>query len=322
MPARNSLPSRHANSVMSATYRWFDRSAVKSRSNRSPAGAVSRLPRRHLRRPCTPTSPHSPMSRATRLRPCRRPRLRSWPWTRGDPYVQRDVDVADLVRARRVVDVVVRQPAAGPPVETRPRDPDQLTEPLDRERPGVLEDECAAHLFVFRATYAAAFRRISRSIRKSLFSSRSRSSSARSSGSSAPGASSRAAAFTQAASEPCPIPNDFATSARDRSEPRYNATASRRNSSGYFAGRPTSGLLPLDNAQDRVSRKAGQLQGEGSTAFGIQPQRRCWRRGAVEVVSRTLGHAGLAITADIYAGVLPPAQREAADRLEAALGTG
>jgi integrase len=40
----------------------------------------------------------------------------------------------------------------------------------------------------------------------------------------------------------------------------------------------------------------------------------------LEVVSRTLGHAGLAITADIYARVLPPAQRDAADRLESALG--
>jgi hypothetical protein len=43
---------------------------------------------------------------------------------------------------------------------------------------------------------------------------------------------------------PSLIPNDFATSARERSELRYNATASRRNSSGYFDGRPISTLLP------------------------------------------------------------------------------
>ena len=35
---------------------------------------------------------------------------------------------------------------------------------------------------------------------------------------------------------------------------------SRRNSSGYFAGRPISGLLPLDYAPDQVSNKVGQLQ--------------------------------------------------------------
>ncbi|MBK5287408.1 MAG: site-specific integrase [Acidimicrobiia bacterium] len=40
----------------------------------------------------------------------------------------------------------------------------------------------------------------------------------------------------------------------------------------------------------------------------------------LEVVSRTLGHAGLEITANIYARVLPPAQRDAADRIQEALG--
>jgi integrase len=40
----------------------------------------------------------------------------------------------------------------------------------------------------------------------------------------------------------------------------------------------------------------------------------------LEVVSRTLGHAGLEITANIYARVLLPAQRDAADRLQEALG--
>lgn len=54
--------------------------------------------------------------------------------------------------------------------------------------------------------------------------------------------------------------NDFATSARDRSDERYNSTASRRNSSGYFTGRPILGVLPLDYIQDQVSNNAGQLQ--------------------------------------------------------------
>ena len=39
----------------------------------------------------------------------------------------------------------------------------------------------------------------------------------------------------------------------------------------------------------------------------------------LEVISRTLGHAGVAITADIYARVLPTAQREAARRLDDAV---
>jgi hypothetical protein len=50
------------------------------------------------------------------------------------------------------------------------------------------------------------------------------------------GTSSRSAAFTHAASEPYAMPNDFATSARDRSDERYDATASRRNSSGHSLG--------------------------------------------------------------------------------------
>ncbi len=40
-----------------------------------------------------------------------------------------------------------------------------------------------------------------------------------------------------------------------------------------------------------------------------------------EVISQTLGHAGLDITAKVYAWVQAPAQREAADRIQEALGT-
>ena len=38
------------------------------------------------------------------------------------------------------------------------------------------------------------------------------------------------------------------------------------------------------------------------------------------VISRMLGHAGLAITADIYADVVPELQRDAADAMHRALG--
>jgi hypothetical protein len=40
----------------------------------------------------------------------------------------------------------------------------------------------------------------------------------------------------------------------------------------------------------------------------------------LEVISRTLGHAGLAITADVYAKVSGALQRQAADAMESALG--
>jgi integrase len=41
----------------------------------------------------------------------------------------------------------------------------------------------------------------------------------------------------------------------------------------------------------------------------------------LEVVSKTLGHAGLAITADVYAKVRPQLQRTAADAMQAVLGS-
>jgi hypothetical protein len=40
----------------------------------------------------------------------------------------------------------------------------------------------------------------------------------------------------------------------------------------------------------------------------------------LEVVSATLGHAGLAITADVYAKVRPELQRKAADTMQEVLG--
>jgi len=40
----------------------------------------------------------------------------------------------------------------------------------------------------------------------------------------------------------------------------------------------------------------------------------------LEVVSKTLGHAGLAITADVYAKVRPELQRTAADAMERVFG--
>ena len=42
----------------------------------------------------------------------------------------------------------------------------------------------------------------------------------------------------------------------------------------------------------------------------------------LEIVSATLGHAGLAITSDIYARVRPELQKRAADTMERVLGAG
>ena len=81
----------HLNSVISPTQRKSDESAVKSRSNKSPAGAVSRLPLRHFLRLCAPTKPISAMIRSTRLRDTRVPLRRSCPHTLGAPYVQREL---------------------------------------------------------------------------------------------------------------------------------------------------------------------------------------------------------------------------------------
>jgi hypothetical protein len=41
----------------------------------------------------------------------------------------------------------------------------------------------------------------------------------------------------------------------------------------------------------------------------------------LEVISKTLGHSGLAITADIYAAVTPPLQRHAATAMDSVLGS-
>jgi site-specific recombinase XerD len=42
----------------------------------------------------------------------------------------------------------------------------------------------------------------------------------------------------------------------------------------------------------------------------------------LKVVSELLGHAGIAITADIYASVLPKLKNDAANRLDRLLGVG
>ena len=83
----------------------------------------------------------------------------------------------------------------------------------------------------------------------------------------APGSSAASISFTHDANEPSLTPNDSAIWYRGRSELRNSSTASRRNSSGYFDGRPIRASPPLDSIQDQVSTEPGQLQ----SADGSEP---------------------------------------------------
>ncbi len=179
-----------------------------------------------------PTHPPSPV-----------PQLAADPW-RTLGALERPMNVDDRLSQDLVVEVTARRCPVAPRIEARTRNIDEDTEPGDRILAGILGDEPSAHLLVSRAKHAAAFRRISRFIRNSRFSLRSRSNSVRPS-TSRPDSASRRACFTQVASDPSAIPSDRATSALGRSDDRYNSTASRRNSSGYLDDRPIPGLLPL-----------------------------------------------------------------------------
>jgi len=80
---------------------WFGPDAVKSRSTRSGAGRASLSRAVVVGRPWrwqAPTRPPSRIKRAMRLRLCFSPRARSSAWTRGDPYVCREL--AWTVRTR------------------------------------------------------------------------------------------------------------------------------------------------------------------------------------------------------------------------------
>ena len=99
------------------------------------------------------------------------------------------VDVEDLVRQPRIIEIGVRQRRSVPGVERRAGQLDQLTESLHLEEMSmVINEPAATHLVVSRAKYCAAFFRISRTCFSSAFSLRNRFSSARSSSDNAPGA--------------------------------------------------------------------------------------------------------------------------------------
>ena len=112
----------------------------------------------------------------------------------------------------------------------------------------MIGDEPSAHLFVSRAKYAAAFRRISRSIRSSRFSLRSRSSSARSSGSRPDSASGRAC-LTHAAKRPI----------RDTQRP------------GYLRPRPIRRPIQLDSFPPELLRIPRRTTHPGLLPLGQRP---------------------------------------------------
>ena len=86
--ARYSHPSPVGTYVMSASHKRSGANGVKSRWIRSGAGAAAgslTVVRGRRRRRWHPASPAPRISRATRLRPCRRPAARSSAWRRGLP---------------------------------------------------------------------------------------------------------------------------------------------------------------------------------------------------------------------------------------------
>ena len=238
IPASNSLPSRQANSVMSGTHLWSDASAVKSPWTRSGAGAVLALPRRHLGRGWTPTRPHSVMIRATRLTNTSTPDAgvgyglavpHRWDGMPGES--RRSRAPASRRRGRALTGAGA---ATGSKWSGEPRQGNRASPPDSGRR--FQRRTVGSPVRLPSETRCSPFGRISRSILNSRFSLQSRSSSARSSTSSAPRRSASRACFTHAASEPSEIPSDLATSAPDRSDDRYNSTASLRNSSRYLLG--------------------------------------------------------------------------------------
>src|SRR5690606_15998870 len=74
-------------------------------------------------------------------------------------------------------------------------------------------------------------------------------------------------AFTQFHNVPSAISSDRATSATGRPEDFTSAIASRRNSAGYFAGRPTRASFLQGLPQNQVSTKAGQLHTASRTGL-------------------------------------------------------
>jgi hypothetical protein len=92
---------------------------------------------------------------------------------------------------------------------------------------------------------------------------RRRRSSSRSDSLTAPGAelcsAASRSAFTQFHKVPSAISSDRATSATGRPDDFTRARASRRNSGGYFAGRPTRASFLQGLPQNQVSTRTGQL---------------------------------------------------------------
>lgn len=102
------------------------------------------------------------------------------------------------------------------------------------------------------------------SVRSSAISRRSRRNSSRSdslnpSGSAARSVTSRAAR-TQFHNVPSAIPSDLATSATRRPDDSTSASASRRNCSGYFVGRPIRASFLHGLPRNQVSKKPGHVQ--------------------------------------------------------------
>jgi hypothetical protein len=277
--ARCSQPSPVRNWVTSAADSRSGPAGLKLRWTRSGAGAMSGRPRRQRRRACTPTScwTHQASHPLAATAPPEASQLGMHPGCAvGAPRPV--VDLADHPGELRVANRPRRGRPAEPGVEPRSRDSQDPAEPLDAVDVSVLGDEPeAADRIVSWAKYAAALRRISRSVRSSATSRRSRRSSSNSEPVTASGSAWRASSARWSATQLRNVvsftPSRRATDARESSVDNASATASRRKSSGYFDGRPIRDPFPWPHARircppNRVKARAGGGRSVRPELFG------------------------------------------------------
>jgi integrase len=103
------------------------------------------------------------------------------------------------------------------------------------------------------------------------------------------------------------------------------AAGSRWQDSGHVFTTPFGGPIDPDTLVKRDYHEITTAAGLGRLCFhALRHTAATLMLGegvALEVISRTLGHAGYAITADVYAHVGPKVQRQAAEAIDRALGS-
>jgi integrase len=102
------------------------------------------------------------------------------------------------------------------------------------------------------------------------------------------------------------------------------AAGSRWQDSGHVFTTPFGAPIDPDNLVKRDYHRITAAAGLGKLRFHALRHTAATLMLAegvpLEVISRTFGHAGYAITADVYAHVGPRVQRQAAEAIDRALG--